>query len=292
MPTTLVLRYTGTVHDRFDRGYYLTKHMPAVAREWTPLGLLSARAFFPAQDAGTSGTVCICECVFKDEAAAHAAFAAPGAKELVADIANFTGLPMTPAILSPFPGADTELSGAEASSAGTLSLRELSLRRRSVRQYTGKPIPRETLNAMLETALLAPTSWGRKVVEFVVVEERKTLAALARCKSIGAPPVAAAAAAVVVIADTEHAELWIEDASVAAAHLLLAAEEQGLGACWNHIRNRAGQKGTAEEEIRELLGIPENYAVLCVVALGYKDEKKSPRTEEDIPKNNIHYDAF
>ena len=185
------------------------------------------------------------------------------------------------------------VSGAETPSApGSLSLRELALRRRSVRRYTGKPIPKETLNAVLETALLAPTSWGRKVVEFVVVEERNTLAALARCKSIGAPSVAAATAAVVVIVDTEHAELWIEDGSVAATYLLLAAEEQGLGACWNHIRNRAGQQGTAEEEIRELLGIPARYAVLCVVSLGHKGERKSPRTEADIPKNNIHYGKF
>lgn len=189
-------------------------------------------------------------------------------------------------------GLGAAASGAETPSAGPLALRELALRRRSVRQYTREPIPKETLNAMLETALLAPTSWGRKVVEFVVVEERERLAALARCKSIGAPSVAAATAAVVVIVDTEHAELWIEDGSVAATYLLLAAEEQGLGACWNHIRNRAGQQGTAEEEIRALLGIPPKYAVLCVVSLGRKGEKKLPRTEADIPKNNIHYGKF
>ena len=104
MPATLILRYTGTARDRFDRDYYLTQHMPAVAREWTPLGLLSARAFFPDPAADAPGTVCICECAFRDEAAAKTAFAAPCAKELVADIANFTDLPMTPAILAPFPG--------------------------------------------------------------------------------------------------------------------------------------------------------------------------------------------
>ena len=190
-------------------------------------------------------------------------------------------------------GLGATIADARTSSPpGPVALRELALRRRSVRQYTGKAIPKETLNAVLETALLAPTSWGRKVVEFVVVQERKTLAALARCKRIGAPSVAAATAAVVVVVDTEHAELWIEDGSVAATYLLLAAEEQGLGACWNHIRDRAGQQGTAEEEIRELLGIPAHYAVLCVVSLGHKGEKKLPRTEADIPRGNIHYGKF
>lgn len=104
MPATLILCYTGAARDRFDRDYYMTKHLPAVTREWTPLGLLSARAFFPGLDSDAPGTVCICECVFKDEAAARAIFAAPCTQELVADIANFTDLPMRPAILAPFPG--------------------------------------------------------------------------------------------------------------------------------------------------------------------------------------------
>ena len=183
-------------------------------------------------------------------------------------------------------------TAASAQQRPPSSLRELALRRRSVRRYSDQPISRETLQAMLETALLAPTSWGREVVEFVVVEGRERLFELAQCKSIGAPSIAQAAAAVVVIADMSSAEFWIEDASVAATYLLLAAEEQGLGACWNHIRNRSGRRDAAQEEIKALLGIPARYAVLCMVSLGHKGEKKSPRSEADIPKANIHYGVF
>lgn len=63
-----------------------------------------------------------------------------------------------------------------------------------------------------------------------------------------------------------------------------AAEQFGLGACWIHIRNRAGQRTTADEEIRKLLGVPDKYSVLNVVAFGQKGEKKSARTEKIISR--------
>jgi len=95
-----------------------------------------------------------------------------------------------------------------------------------------------------------------------------------------------------VIADKSDCELWIEDAAVASTYILLAAEYFNIGACWIHIRDRAGQKFTADEEIRELLNIPRNYSVLNVVALGQKAEKKSVRTEEYLHFENIHYEKF
>lgn len=174
----------------------------------------------------------------------------------------------------------------------SVMLRKLAMLRRSVRRYTREPVAPEILRGILETALLAPTSWGEKVVEFIVVEERAELRALARCKRIGAPSVAEASAAVVVLVDRGRSELWIEDGSVAAAWLLLAAEAFGVGACWNHIRGREGQRGTAEQEIRELLGIPAIWGVLCVVALGHKGERKEPRSDKDIPQGNIHWGTF
>ena len=99
MSVTVILRYEGTSADRFDREYYCNTHMPKAKREWTPYGLLDARVFFPALQDSRKGTVCICECVFSDEAAVKAAFTAACTRELVADFANFTDLPMTPAIL-------------------------------------------------------------------------------------------------------------------------------------------------------------------------------------------------
>ncbi|MDT8716955.1 nitroreductase family protein [Clostridium sp. 19966] len=144
----------------------------------------------------------------------------------------------------------------------------------------------------MKIALLAPSSWGRHSVEFVIVEDKITIEKLARCKRMGAGPLKDASVAIVVIVDRSDCELWIEDGAVAATYLLLAAEELGVGACWIHMRGRDGQVGTAEEDIQELLGIPSNYGVLNVVALGHKGEFKLEILEKNLPFQNIHNGKF
>lgn len=170
------------------------------------------------------------------------------------------------------------------------NLLELVKNRRSCRKYTGEKVSEEIVGEILKIALLAPSSWGQHPIEFVVVRDREMIKKISKCKSMGAGPLPTVDVAIVVMADTSNCELWIEDAAVASSYILLAAENFGIGACWIHIRNRAGQKTTADEEIRELLGVPKKFSVLNVVALGQKGEKKSPRTE--IFWKNVHYEKF
>ena len=99
MSTTVMLRYTGTKNDRFDRDYYCSTHMPAVSQKWNEYGLVSATAFFPVLTNDEPGTVCICECIFRDEQSMKTAFLADCTKELISDIKNFTNLSMEPSIL-------------------------------------------------------------------------------------------------------------------------------------------------------------------------------------------------
>ena len=173
-----------------------------------------------------------------------------------------------------------------------MDLLELAKRRRSCRRYTGEKVSDEIVNEILKIALLAPSSWGQHPIEFVVLRDRKTIEAVARCKRMGAGPLPTADVAIVVMANTSNCELWIEDAAVASTYILLAAEQFNIGACWIHMRNRAGQRTTADEEIRKILGVPNNYSVLNVVALGQKGENKSARSDNDIAWKNIHYDKF
>ncbi len=174
----------------------------------------------------------------------------------------------------------------------TNELFNLAAKRRSIRRYTGEKVSDEIVNEILKVALLAPSSWGRHPVEFVVVRDKEMIKKISRCKRMGAGPLPTADVAIVVMVDKSDCELWIEDAAVASTYILLAAEQFDIGACWIHMRNRAGQRTTADEEIRQLLNVPEKYSVLNVVALGQKNEKKSPRTEKDLHLENIHYEKF
>ena len=181
---------------------------------------------------------------------------------------------------------------AQQMTNGDDSLLRLAEQRRSVRKYTNETDDRETIDKILTVAALAPSSYGQNPVEFVVVEGREQLSKLADCKRIGAPSVRGASAAVVVIADTSKGELWVEDALVAAGYLLLGAEQYGIGACWNQIHLRDGQRLSASDEIRQLLGIPDCYEVLCVVSLGHKDEMKKPRSGEQMKQGRVKYDKY
>lgn len=171
-------------------------------------------------------------------------------------------------------------------------LLEIAKKRRSCRRYTGEKVSDEIINEILKIALLAPSSWGKKPVEFVVVRDKEMLKKIAKCKRMGAGPLSTADVAIVVAVDKSDCELWIEDAAVASTYILLAAEQFGVGACWIHIRARAGQKLTADEEIRQLLNIPSKFTVTNVVAIGQKGENKPPYTENDLHYENIHYEAM
>lgn len=172
------------------------------------------------------------------------------------------------------------------------SLRELAEDRRSIRRYTNEPVSREQIEKILKTATLAPSSYGQNPVEFVVVEDKETIQKLADCKRIGAPSVKNAPVAIVVMADTSKGELWVEDASVGAAYLMLAAEEEGLGACWNQIHLRDGQRQRASIEISDLLGIPKKYEVLCILSMGHKGENKKSHSADEMSQGRIHFGKF
>ncbi len=86
----IYVTYRGSVSDRFDREVYVSQHLSLVMSLWEQYGLESARAFFPADDA--DGTLAICECRFRDEAAVGAAFSSEEAPKVMADVALFTDL--------------------------------------------------------------------------------------------------------------------------------------------------------------------------------------------------------
>lgn len=169
---------------------------------------------------------------------------------------------------------------------------ELAAKRRSVRRYTDEHIDDSVIDEIMKVALAAPASFGHQPVEFVVVRDKQTIRDIASCKSLGGSQIIGADVVIVVMVKLDRGEFWIEDGAIASGYLLLAAEQYDVGACWVHIRNRIGKRKTSDEEIRELLGVPEGYAVLNLVALGGKSEQKRGRTEADFDKSKVHFERY
>ncbi|MCQ8239582.1 EthD family reductase [Rhizosaccharibacter radicis] len=87
---SLFVAYEGDASSRFDRTYYVEHHLPIVAAAFGDFGLLDLSALFPA--VARRGTIALCECRFRDEAAIAAAFGSEAAAGVMADVPNFTDL--------------------------------------------------------------------------------------------------------------------------------------------------------------------------------------------------------
>lgn len=165
---------------------------------------------------------------------------------------------------------------------------QLCRQRRSIRKYSNQPVEQDKIDYMLRCALMSPSSKRTNPWEFIVVRDEQKLRAMADCRTYGSGMFKTATAAVVVALDTTLSDTWMADGAIAAEHLLLAAEEQGLGACWCQIYQREG----AEQLIRSLCDVPEDRTVLCVISLGYKDEERKMYELDKLPYSKIHNEKY
>lgn len=163
------------------------------------------------------------------------------------------------------------------------------LQRHSIRRYKDQPVSADDVKTILEAALLAPSSKSARPWQFVVVEDKDMLTRLADCKPFGTKPVSTAAFAVVVTVDPAKSDVYVEDATVAAIFMHLQAADLGLGSCWIQVRGRFAADGESSETVvRELLDIPEEMAVECIVTFGYIDEQRRPVDPEKLLWEKVH----
>ena len=162
----------------------------------------------------------------------------------------------------------------------------LAQMRRSHRKFTEQEIDGEDVKLILRAALMSPTSKSQRAWQFVVVDDKMDLEKLSEFLK-GAP------LAVVVLGDPVQNDCWIEDGSIAAISMQYQAEELGLGSCWVQMRGRGLSDGTsADTVIRGILDIPENYSVLCVIAIGHKADERQPQSEDKLKWENVHIEKW
>ena len=163
------------------------------------------------------------------------------------------------------------------------SFLELCRRRRSIRKFTNQPVEQQKIDTILQCALMAPSGKRLNPWTFYVVTDNAIVQQLAACKTYGSMMFQTAQAAIVVALDTSVTDTWQCDGAIAAHNILLAAEDLGIGACWCQVYQREG----AEQLVKSLCHIDERLTVLCVIALGYKDEQRQLYDLEKLPYNKI-----
>lgn len=172
---------------------------------------------------------------------------------------------------------------AENNVSAMNSFLELCQNRRSYRKYTAQPVEREKLDYIVQCALMAPAGKRLNPWHFTVVTDESVIRQFAGCRTYGSGMFQTATAAIVVSLDTSVCDTWQADGAIAAAHILLAAADLGLGACWCQVYQREG----AEELVKKALsesrtknqqqGLAfDDKTILCIISLGYKDEERKP----------------
>lgn len=167
---------------------------------------------------------------------------------------------------------------------------ELLKARRSIRQFMEKPVEKEKIDQLVEAMLRSPSSRGLNPWEFTVVTQRERIGALAGAKAHGSAFLKNAPLAIVVCADPTRCDVWVEDCSIAALIIHLAATDLGLGSCWIQIRLRDHDDTmSAEAYVKKALGLGENLMVEAIIAIGYPKEEKPSHPTSFLPFDKVRY---
>ena len=170
---------------------------------------------------------------------------------------------------------------------------ELAEKRRSVRVFAKRPVEAAKIDAIIEAALRSPSGRGARPWAFVVVTDKTLLEKLSVAKPGGAAFVKDAPVAVVVCGDPSASGLWIEDCSIAAVTLQYAAHTLGLGTRWAQIKGNNFKEGTTSTQyIAQILGLPDNLTVQCIIALGYAGEEMVPYKKGELLFDKVSYNHY
>jgi nitroreductase len=170
-----------------------------------------------------------------------------------------------------------------------MDFEQLVQKRRSIRKFLNEELSADEVRKILRAGLMSPTSKSSRAWQFVVVDDKAMLEKLSKCKAAGAEFVKDAPLAIIVLMDTDITDVWIEDASIAAISMQYQAADLGLGSCWVQIRERSMADGEpAANILRFLLGYPENWQPVCILAIGYPAMERKLQDESQLKWESVH----
>ncbi len=147
-------------------------------------------------------------------------------------------------------------------------------KRHSVRAYRPSRVPKEKLERILEAGRLAPSAGNIQPWHFIVVTDQQKRNKLSKgryAKFLRESPVV-----LVGCGDKRASPNWyVVDTTIAMQNMVLTATGEGLGTCWIGSFN--------ENQVKELLSIPQRFTVIALLALGYSRKKR------DLAGRALHF---
>jgi nitroreductase len=175
----------------------------------------------------------------------------------------------------------------------------LACQRQSDRAFDpNRPVEKEKIERILQAACIAPSACNSQPWHFIVVDEpelKNRLADATSGKLLGINHFTKQAPIHIVVVEeksnmTASFGAWVKDKNfahldvgIAAAHIVLAAEDEGLGSCiigWFD-----------EEKVRQLLHVPKGKRILLDIVVGYSTQPDRIKKRKD-PKEMISYNQY
>ena len=154
--------------------------------------------------------------------------------------------------------------------------------RRSVRSYKPGEIDRKVIEDIVDCGRLAASAINIQPWQFVAVTDREMLRKIGSATDYGTF-IADASCCVAVFC--EKGKYYLEDGCAATQNILLAAHAHGLASCWV-----AGDKKPYCSQMRDMLGLPDNYTLVSLIAIGHAESTPSPakKSLQDV----LHWERF
>jgi nitroreductase len=149
-----------------------------------------------------------------------------------------------------------------------VTIQDALKRVRSVRQYADRAVDEAIILRILDAGRWAGSAKNTQPWRYLLVQERATLERLASCGHYASHVAHAAFAVIVVMPSGGFADF---DAGRTIQNMLVSAWAEGVGSCVVTLSDEA--------QVREILGVPENYQVRHCVAFGYALEGVEAQVE-------------
>lgn len=179
------------------------------------------------------------------------------------------------------------------------TFQSLVRQRRSIRRYLDKPVEREKILVCIEAGRLAPSAENVQPWRFLIIDDLDIKKTFAREVFSGiysfsrfaakAPVLILILARLDIIANRigkqiQNINFYLIDIGITGEHIVLQAEELGLGTCWIGWFNI--------RKARKFFKISRKYKIVSIIALGYYEkkpskERKRKRLEEIVWFNKI-----
>lgn len=156
-------------------------------------------------------------------------------------------------------------------------------KRRSVRQFKDLTVEKEKIEQIIDCARLAPSANNFQPWEFIVVTDSTQRKEIANTTDYGRF-IAQSPVCIAVFCRNTH--FYLEDGCAATENILIAARALGLGSCWI-----AGDKTPYASQVAKIVGVPANYHLVSLIALGYPEVEPSPPRKRSL-EEVLHWEKF